>query len=379
LFLFLHDLRSTLIIALSMPISIISTFVFLKMAGFTLNIMTLMGLSTSTGILVANSVVVLENIFRHKDMGHDRVVAADRGTAEIAVAVLASTLTNIVVFLPIATMGSMVGQFFKEFGMTVTYATIFSLITSFTITPMLASRILPHKKIETAYGRGFEKYFNRFSAWYGRLMQKVLSTRKRGWAVIGFSILALVASFMLVPSLGFELMPTMDQGNLTISMELPQGFNLEQTAKTVAEIQKRVEKHKEIEHIVTNLGSMGFVDKGTNLAYSDVKLVDIKSRAKSTREMIDLLTKELSVIPGAKIKVSQQAGMTGGDPIKFFLQGQDLDKLEQLKAGVLKEIRDTPGILNLDTSTRPGRAELTVYPKRERMSEINATVYDLAL
>lgn len=379
LFLFLHDLRSTLIIALSMPISIISTFVFLKMAGFTLNIMTLMGLSTSTGILVANSVVVLENIFRHKDMGNNRVEASDKGTAEIAVAVLASTLTNIVVFLPIATMGSMVGQFFKEFGLTVTYATIFSLITSFTITPMLASRILPHKRIDTAYGRGFEKYFGQFSARYGRMMQKILSTKKRGWSVIGLSVLALILSLMLVPSLGFELMPTIDQGNLTVSMELPQGYNLDQTARTVANVQKRIEKHKEIEHIVTNLGSMGYVDKGTNLAYSDIKLVDIKSRDKSTQEMIDILTKELATVPGAKIKVSQQAGMTGGDPIEFFLQGQDLEKLEQLKVDVLSAIKDTPGILNLDTSTRPGRAELTVYPKRERMSEINATVYDLAL
>ena len=379
LFLFLHDLRSTLIIALSMPISIVSTFVFLKMAGFTLNIMTLMGLSTSTGILVANSVVVLENIFRHKDMGHDRVEASERGTAEIAVAVLASTLTNIVVFLPIATMSSMVGQFFKEFGMTVTYATIFSLITSFTITPMLASRILPHKKIETAYGRSFEKYFARFSSWYGRLIQKAMQTRKRGWAIMGLSVLALIASFMLIPSLGFELMPTMDKGNLSITMELPQGYNLDQTAKTVAAVQNRVEKHKEIEHIVTNLGSMGFVDKGTNLASADVKLVDIKSRTKSTAQMIDILTKDLSEVPGVKIKVSQQAGMTGGDPIKFFLQGQDLDRLEQLKGTVLEQIKDTPGILNLDTSTRPGRAELTVYPKRDRMSEINATVYDLAL
>ena len=121
LFLFLHDLRSTLIVALSMPISIISTFVFLQLMGFTLNVLTLMGLSTAVGILVTNSVVVIENIFRHKDMGNSRRVAADIGTAEIAVAVMASTLTNIVVFLPIASMSSMVGQFFKEFALTVTF------------------------------------------------------------------------------------------------------------------------------------------------------------------------------------------------------------------------------------------------------------------
>ena len=379
LFLFLHDLRSTLIIALSMPISIISTFVFLKMSGFTMNVMTLMGLSTSTGILVANSVVVLENIFRHKDMGQSRVEASNKGTAEITVAVLASTLTNIVVFVPIAAMSSIVGQFFKEFGMTVTYATIFSLITSLTITPMLASRILPHKKKETAYGRGFEKYFGQFSAWYGRRMQRLMETKKRGWALIGITVLALVASSLLVPSLGFELIPAMDKGNLNISMELPQGTNLEQTAKTVADIQNRVGKHKEIEHIVTNLGSLSAIDQGTNLAYSDVKLVDFKSRDKSTAQMIDILTKELAVVPGAKIKVSPEVGMTMSVAIEFFLQGQDMYKLDQLKDQIMEQIKDIPGITNLDTSIRPGRAELTIYPKREKLAEINATVYDLAL
>jgi HAE1 family hydrophobic/amphiphilic exporter-1 len=134
LLLFLHDWRSTLIVALSMPISIISTFIFLQMAGFTLNMLTLTGFSTAVGILVTNSVVVIENIFRHKDMGNSRRVAADIGTAEIAVAVMASTLTNIVVFLPIASMSSMVGQFFKEFALTVTCHDILCDI-DFTIHP----------------------------------------------------------------------------------------------------------------------------------------------------------------------------------------------------------------------------------------------------
>ena len=130
---FLHDIRATIIVALAMPFSIVSTFLMLQISGFSLNIMTLMGLSTAVGILVTNSVVVLENIFRHKEMGHDRQEAAGRGTAQIAVAVIASTMTNVVVFLPIASMTSLMGQFFKEFALTVTYATLFSLLVSFTL------------------------------------------------------------------------------------------------------------------------------------------------------------------------------------------------------------------------------------------------------
>ncbi|MCD8479540.1 MAG: efflux RND transporter permease subunit [Candidatus Cloacimonetes bacterium] len=162
LFIFLHDLRSTLIVALSMPISIVSTFIFLQAAGFTLNVLTLTGFSTAVGILVTNSVVVIENIFRHKDMGNKRKEAAYKGTAEITVAVLASTLTNIVVFLPIASMTSMVGGFLKEFALTVTFATIFSLISSFTITPMLASLIIPEGKHDSKFGLKFDAMFERF-------------------------------------------------------------------------------------------------------------------------------------------------------------------------------------------------------------------------
>jgi HAE1 family hydrophobic/amphiphilic exporter-1 len=135
---FLHDIRSTFIAALAMPISIISTFVLLQMAGFSKNMMSLMGLSVSVGILVTNSVVVLENIFRHMGMGNTRLEASDRGTSEITMAVVASALTNVAVFLPIGMVKGMVGMFLREFALTVVFATIFSLIVSFTITPMLA-------------------------------------------------------------------------------------------------------------------------------------------------------------------------------------------------------------------------------------------------
>jgi len=380
LLVFLHDLRSTLIVALSMPVSIISTFVFLKMSGFTINVMVLMGLSTSVGVLVTNSVVVIENIFRHKEMGNKRKEAAEKGTAEIAVAVIASTLTNIVVFLPIASMTSMVGQFFKEFGLTVTYATIFSLITSFTITPLLASKILPEKTMDTRFGRWFDGLFLKFSNGYTSFLSKILKTKKRSLGIIGLSVVAFLASFGIAGQLGTELMPTMDQGNITVMAELPQGYNLDQTAKVLDQINQQVSKHKEVKYIITSLGTQGFIDKGTNLASAGVQLVDRKDRKKSTPDMVSLLTEELSAIPNARIKISVQEGMGGGDaPIQFFLQGQETASLEELKTDILKNISTIPGILNLDTSTRGGKPELTIYPNRVKMAEIGATVFDLAM
>lgn len=380
LFIFLHDLRSTLIVALSMPISIVSTFIFLQAAGFTLNMLTLTGFSTAVGILVTNSVVVIENIFRHKDMGNKRKEAAYKGTAEITVAVLASTLTNIVVFLPIASMTSMVGGFLKEFALTVTFATIFSLISSFTITPMLASLIIPEGKHDSKFGLKFDAMFERFSVLYQRFMKGVLKSKGRSLGIVILSVVMLFASFLLVPGLGFELMPSMDQGNITVSIELPEGYSLDETAKVVEVVNERASKRKEVQHIISNIGSLSFISTGTNVASADIQLIDRKERDYSTLEMVNLFIQDFADIPNAKIKVSVQSGMGfGGSSISFYIQGQDQEVLEELKKDVLEQISDVPGLINIDSSSRPGTSEITLYPKRDRMAEIGATVYDLAI
>ena len=382
LFIFLHDFRSTLIVAISMPYCIISTFVFMQIFGYSFNIMTMMGLSTSIGILVSNSVVVLENIFRHKDMGNTRKQASQIGTNEIGTAVLASTLTNIVVFLPIATMTSMVGRFFKEFAVTVTMATVFSLLTAFTITPMLASKIIPKEKRVSNWGKKFDNVFDKFGNIYAKFLSYTLRSKKTSVSILLFTLLALLISCGLAFFVGIEMIPPVDQRNLSISVEMPQGTNLEETAKTMDLIQNRVAKHKEVVHILTNLGSGGFIDTGTNLASSDIKLVDRKERKYSANQLVDILTKELADIPNAKIKVAGSTmGMGGGgnSAVQFMLEGQDNARLEQIKNEVVKSIENIPGLINLDTSSRYGRYELTLYPKRDKLAAAGATVYDLAL
>ena len=230
---FLHDLRSTLIVAIAMPTSIISTFILMQSAGFSLNILSLMGLSTSVGILVTNSVVVLENIFRHKEMGHSRRVAADRGTAEITVAVVASTLTNIVVFLPLAMMDTIAGQFIKEFALTVVFATVFSLIISFAITPMMASILIPEKKKKSKIGDKMEAMFHKWERDYGKLLAQFLKNKWRALAVVLISFLAFLFTMgSLSSKLGFEFMPMTDEGDIKIDFELPEGYNLEALLRT---------------------------------------------------------------------------------------------------------------------------------------------------
>ncbi|HQF81795.1 MAG TPA: efflux RND transporter permease subunit [Candidatus Syntrophosphaera thermopropionivorans] len=380
LLIFLHDLRSTLIVALSMPISIISTFVFMQIAGFSFNMMTLIGISTSVGILVSNSVVVIENIFRHRDEGMPVRDAAKRGTAEIAIAVLASTLTNVVVFLPVATMGSLVGQFFREFAYTVTIATIFSLVTSFTVTPMLASRILTGKEKKNKFGIAFDNLFDKFEASYKKFLGTVLSSKKHSRNIIIISVILVVGSLALMPVIGLEFIPEIDQGEMSITVELPEGYNLDQTADVLEIVHQRLANHKEIEHIITNLGSSGFVNTGTNLASARIKLVDRADRKKSAKQLAEIFSIELADIPNAKIVVSAGGSAMGqGMGMEFYLQGQDNARLEQMKNQITELIKDTPGLMNLDTSSRGGRPELTIIPKRDQMSAVNATVYDLAI
>lgn len=380
---FLHDLRSTIIVAVAMPFSIVSTFMLLQISGFSLNIMTLMGLSTSVGILVANSVVILENIFRHKQLGLDRKNSAMKGTSEIAVAVLASTLTNIVVFLPIASMSSLVGQFFKQFALTVTYATVFSLLISFTLTPMMASLILPEQDTKKhPVGQKLENLFRRWEVWYQKLLKVILANRWRSFLVVVGVVVLFFLSFISAARVGFEFMPQLDEGQIGMDIELPQGYNLEETAKIVNTIEERIKKHPEVKHILTRLGSLNEMDIGTNLARILVKLVDRDKRDISNKEAANRFIKELADIPNARISVAAISFEHGGGitaPVQFYLMGQDVDRLESIKNQVVAKIKTTPGLVNLTTSSRAGKPEITLVPDREKLADVGLSVYELAL
>ncbi len=382
LLIFLHDLRSTIIVALSMPTSIISTFFLLKAFGFSLNMMTLMGLSVSVGVLVANSIVVIENIFRYKSLGKNNKEASYKGTSEVVVAVLASTLTNLVVFLPIANMSSLVGQWLKELALAAVFATIFSLIMSFTLTPMLASLILPEaKKKKNKLAQWLERMEEKQTDLYKNMLAWVLKNKKISFlTVLGTFIMFLIVIMTFGPKLGFEFMAPMDDGKIRVEVELPEGYNLDAAANVLDEIEKRVQKHKEVTHILTDLGKVSDLDIGTNMAAMNIQLVDVKQREAGIQDMISLFVNELADIPNAKIKVDLGSHTGGpGAQIQFYLLGQDLDKLEELKNEIMAKIKDVPGLINLDQTSRAGKPEITVFPDREKVTEAGLTVSDLAL
>ena len=379
---FLHDLRSTFIVAIAMPISIVSTFFLMDLSGFSINTMTLMGISVSVGVLVTNSVVVIENIFRHKEeFKESNKDAASKGTDEIVVAVLASTMTNLVVFLPIAQMGGMIGMFFKEFALTVSYATIFSLLVSFTVTPMLSSKFLPQ---EVKLGR-ISLFIERIWAYIENLYKVSLTFMLKRKL---YAALAVVATFGLLifsfvffgPRIGFENFPTMDDGKITISVELPDGYNIDESAKVLAEIEGRISTYKDVTQMLTSLGSQSKLDKGTNLAVMEVTLTDANQRTAHVQEYISKFISELADIPNAKIKVDLGTTTAGpGSPIEFYLMGNNPEKLENLKNKLVDKVSDIPGLVNFDNTSRAGKPEITVIPLRDKIEEAGLTVYDVAM
>ncbi len=381
LLLFLHDIRSTFIVALSMPTSIISTFFLLKAFGLSLNMMTLMGLSVSVGVLVANSIVVLENIFRYRKMGESMRMAAYKGTSEMTVAVLAATLTNLVVFMPIANMSSMVGLWLSELALAAVFATIFSLLMSFTLTPMLASIILKKEHKPGRIATFITSLEDKQTNLYKSSLQWVLKSKAKSLIVVaGSFILFILVMVVFAPQLGFEFLSTMDDGKIKIEVELPVGYNLDATANKVRLIEDKIKHHPEVKHILTNLGKLSDLDIGTNMARIDVQLVDVKERDIRIEKMISVFVKELADIPNAKIKVDVASGMgEGGAPVQFFLMGQNQEELLKLKDVVLSKIYDVPGLINLDESSRAGKPEITVFPYREKLAEAGMTITDLAL
>lgn len=381
LFIFLTNIRSTFIVAITMPTSIISTFLLLQLFELSLNMMTLMGISVSVGVLVANSVVVLENIFRHKRQGKDNKQAADVGTAEVAVAVVAATMTNLVVFLPIAAMTSLVGRFLRELALATSFATLFSLIFSLTLTPMLASLMLGKSTNQSKLSQKLNNVYNSWDEKYRNILRKSLKNKKiSGLIILGAFILFIAVSGYYGPKVGTEFMPQMDDGNIKIEVELPQGYNLNETAKVLKEIEDRVKQHDVVKHLITNLGKISDLDIGTNMARMDVKLVKAGEREVTLAQMISKFVKQLSDIPNARITVDYGSGTgPGGAPIQLFLQGQELAKLETLKDTLMKDFKDVPGLINLDHSSRSGKPELTVFPKRQKIADAGLTVQEIAL
>lgn len=385
IYLFLRNIGSTMIIAISIPVSVISTFLMMFAAGVTLNLMTLGGLALGIGMLVDNSIVVLENIYRFRDLGYSRFEAAKEGVQEVGMAVSASTLTTIAVFLPIVFVEGITSTLFKELALTVTFSLIASLVVALTVVPMLASKLLKidHSVDSLKRFSWFEKNFRKIENGYKKLLSKAI---KHKFVTLLIAVIIFSTSIFTAINLGAEFLPSMDEGRIKISVELPINTRVEFTNEYINSIEEVISGIEEIDIVFTSVGSVSngmFSNNQTNSGSIDLLLTSMSEREKSTLEITDYIRNLLVDFTGAEIivEMSSQQGMSGSmsiTPIEVAVKGDDLVVLENLSNNIIEMINNIEGTREVSSSLGKSIEELQVKINRDIASQYGLTTYTIS-
>ncbi|HEY6953036.1 MAG TPA: efflux RND transporter permease subunit, partial [Bacteroidota bacterium] len=383
MFLFLHDIRNSIIVLISIPASLIASVLAMWAFDFSLNLMTLLALSLVIGILVDDSIVVLENIHHHLENGENSFGAAVKGRNEIGFAALSITLVDVVVFVPLSLVAGLVGDIMREFAIVIVISTLMSLFVSFTLTPMLASRFskVQHAADTTLAGRlslWFEKAFGRMTERYIRILQYSLGNS--GKVLLGMTLL-LIASFLL-PALGLigsEFMKQSDQGQFIVKLEVPPGSTLENTNVVTRQVEAIIGSFPEVKKVFTSVGVGSEGINAVNKSELMVTLVDRKQRTRSTGDIANDIKKRTRLIPGTKVYIDEISitGQAGGAPIWMFVTGSNPDSLEATGRMITDALRKTPTVIEVNTSTEMGNPETRIDVDRQKMSTFGLTVYDV--
>jgi HAE1 family hydrophobic/amphiphilic exporter-1 len=389
LFLFLYNLRSLFVVAVTMPLTIIVGLFFMQMVGYTLNTSTLIAIGMSVGILVTNSIVVLEAIVKRLDATGDPKEASRLGAKEAFIAVLASAGTNMVVLFPLASMKSKIGMFIGPLAMTMFIMTVVSLFISFTLTPLLCSVILkprregsrsPLARMERGWNWGFE----RVVGVYRMLLQ--FNERHR-WAAI-FTIVAVIGLFVhamrVAGTLGSSAFAESDMGRLYVRLEFPTRYNLQETARRVKQAEDRLTGLPEMTHVLTTIGKveaiLGQSSEGVYLAQIQLKFSERDERDLSIDELMEMVRRRMEGYPDAIIAVSQPSIIGGqNNPVELEIAGDELKTLDALALRTLGYARELPGFLDPDTTVRPTKPEIRIEPRRPVLSDLHAPVVGLGM
>lgn len=388
-FLFLNSWRSTVITGLTLPIALIGTFLFMNMFGFTINMITLMALSLCVGLLIDDAIVVRENIVRHVQMGKGAYDAAMDGTQEIGLAVLATTLSIVAVFMPIGFMGGIIGKFFHEFGITIVAAVMISMFVSFTLDPMMSS--IWHDPSIHAHGQKtepvtlYDKTIGRVTGWFDRATDAMAEGYQHilRWSLVhklatmAIAVAIFVLSVVMVPLLGTEFVPKADFSETSLNFYTPVGSSLEATEAKAKQVEGILREMPEVRYTLAtiNTGSA----QGKIYANIYVRLVDRKDRSRSVDQMSDVLRERLKTVPGITIThVGLLDAVGGNKQVEFSLQGPDLQELERLTKVVTEKIRDIPGLVDLDTSAKPNKPVIALEVKRDVASDLGLSVAPMA-
>ncbi len=389
-FIFFHNLRTTFITATAIPIALMATFAVLYFIGITINMMTLGGLSLAMGRLIDDNIVALENVYRHRKLGYSKWEAAVKGVSEIGMAIVASTLTTVCVFLPIVFVQGITATLFRQLALTVSISLGASLLVSLTLVPTLSSKFMLAEDVPTGrkglfgvmdrFSRWFDGLFGRIESGYRHFLHYALHHRK---IVIGLSVLVFVLSGLSILTLGAEFMPAADAGQLTVSVKLPDGAKLEETDSVVNQIEKKLEGIKEIKTAFVLIGTNGGFSVGgdtANVSTINIQLTDLKSRKRSVGQVADEIRSLTRDLPGAEISVAVTDNMSMGSatPVDIAVKGEDLDQLKKI-GNDLKEIVTTiEGTREVKTSLGEGVPEVRIQIERQNAAQFGLTAGQIA-
>ena len=361
---FLRDWRATLISAAALPLAIIPTFWAMKLLGFSMNTLTMLALSLVVGMLVDDAIVEIENIVRHLRMGKKPLQAASDAAIEIGLAVVATTFTLCAVFVPVAFMGGIPGEFFRPFAFTATVSVLFSLLVARMLTPMMAARLMK------SYDHG-EEATGPVKGWYLRHVK--LALHNRLLTVVIASVL-MVASFSLVRYIPTGFSPANDVGFVNLSVNLPPGTALEETRATTEEIRRRISEFKEVRSVYAVIGSGNTVRNAT----MTIMLVPKADRKDSQVKMQDRIMARIEDVPGARLAFGGGGGAPGGSRLQIELVGEDSAMLAMAASNIEREMRGVPGLTSVNTSASLLAPELVIRPLRERAAELGVTTAAMA-
>jgi hydrophobic/amphiphilic exporter-1 (mainly G- bacteria), HAE1 family len=382
--LFIRDWRTTLIATLAIPTSIVPTFLFMYVMGFTLNNITMLGLILAIGIVIDDAVVVHENIFRHMEEGGlDSMSAARKGTREIVLAVLATSLSLVVIFVPVAFMGGIIGRFFRSFGLTVAFAVMMSLFVSFTLTPMLCAYFLKLDPDEAGHGKSKSGWIYRLvDGSFGLLLGWGL---RRRWIVVTASLLIVASTVPLAMGLGANLVPRDDQSEFQIAIRTPEGYTLERSDHVMHEIESRMQELPGVIRSFTTIGQKTGRGEGDVTRVSIyLRLKDLSQRKYSQFDVMARARKILNEYPDLRSAVNDVATLSGGggdgDTRNFDLNlsGPEIDKLADYADRIKRTLMEIPGLHDIDTTLSLRKPELQVAVDRERASDLGIPVDQIA-
>jgi len=382
--LFIANLRATIIAAIAIPTSIVSTFALMRLMGFSINNVTMLALVLATGIVIDDAVVVLENVFRHiEEKGESPMNAASIATKEISLAVMATTLSLVVIFLPVAFMSGRVGRFFNSYGLTVAFAIMVSLLVSFTLTPMLCSRFLRLKRPAAGTSASKERrVYSAIDRGYGRILRWSLQHR---WVIVTLSVVTVWSAVPLFRAVGKDFLPNDDQSEFEAIVQTPEGYSLARSDAAFRELEDQLRRLPGVTHLLTNIGDTsgrlrageGPVTQGSIY----VRLVDLGQRRFSQQDIMKQARNILTQFPDLRASVQNVNIWVGGHrytDIEFDLTGPRIENLAAYSNQIMAGMRAVPGIVDVDTTLSVRQPELRLHINRQKASDFGIKVQDIA-